>query len=99
MLKGILGRIGAIAFRIGLSTFRPQPTVAFSDELSSDEALADTPAASSRSTPHRCSRWCHRTVFVRRPITWRPWDCGDHLVLREFGDPAVGDMQCLHVVQ
>ena len=21
-------------------------------------------------------------------ITWRPWDCGGHLVLREFGDPC-----------
>ena len=27
--------------------------------------------------------------FVRRPIIWRPWDCGGRLVLKEFGDPCL----------
>ena len=35
-----------------------------------------------------CNARCHRTVFVGRHITWWPWDCGGHLVCREFGDPC-----------
>ena len=53
----------------------------------------ESPSVGSHFRRMRCSRWCRRTVFVGWRITWRPWDCGGHLVL------AVGDMQCLHVVQ
>ena len=28
------------------------------------------------------------TMLVRRLMTWRPWYCGGHLVLRGFGDPC-----------
>ena len=35
-----------------------------------------------------CSMWYRRAMFVGWPITWRPWDCGGHLVLIGFWDPC-----------
>ena len=49
---------------------------------------SESPSVGSRFRRMRCSRWCRRTVFVGRRITWRPWDCGGHLVHRAFGDPC-----------
>ena len=51
----------------------------------------------SRFRQMRCSRWCRRTVFVALH--------GGHRIVaatqysENLGTPAVGDMQCLHVMQ
>ena len=44
-----------------------------------------------------CIRWCHPTELAGRPITWRRWVYGGHLSRRRTS--AVGDVQCLHVLQ
>ena len=51
----------------------------------SSEVMRVAFSVGSRFRRMRCSRWCRRTVFVGRRITWRPWDCGGH---PEFGDPC-----------